>query len=592
MRALYSLTIVVLSVFTFGCGPGRVPQPTPAPDIGKRAVGTEGMVTSAHPQASEAGLELLRAGGNAIDAAVAAAFAVGVVEPMMAGIGGSGGMLIWEAEKGEADYLDFYAIAPEGVSPEFDRSVHPARIVAVPGAVAGLLEAHSKYGRLPREAVLAPAIRLAEEGFPVGSLLARTIAGDSVKLSRDPDAARIFWPDGRPLQPGERLVQPELGATLRQIAEEGRDGFYRGPVAEEIIEVLSAGGNPMTLTDLEGFEPSWRRPLCAPYRGWTVLTAPPPQSGMQVAQALRLLEDYDLPALGLPTESVPAFHSLSGALRVATADRQAYLHDPDHHPVPANGLVSAEYAEERGPLVGGEEGPPTRIRAGDPWAADQSPTAGVCESFDPYPPAGAGVEVARHQSHLFEGGDDEVEDGETTHLSVIDRDGNAVSLTYTQGVYFGSGLWAAGTFLNSSMNIFSSNPESPKALLPGRKPTSTTTPTIILEGAGVRLVVGSPGAARIPTAVTQAIIYILDYGLDPLEALRMPRIHPQASHSRVPYEQGFRTDLIGAVRELGYQPEVMPPASLYFGGIHLIERRGKWLIGAADPRRDGEARGF
>ncbi|CAN5831007.1 hypothetical protein BH23GEM3_BH23GEM3_04660 [soil metagenome] len=175
---------------------------------------------------------------------------------------------------------------------------------------------------------------------------------------------------------------------------------------------------------------------------------------------------------------------------------------------------------------------------------------------------------------------------------MVDEEGNAVSLTYTQGVYFGSGAWAAGTFLNSSMTIFSSDPESPHAAAPGRAPNSTTTPTVILENGRVRMVVGSPGAGRIPTTVVQTIVYVLDYGMDPMEALRMPRIFPFSSSPRIQLEQGIRADVLSEARALGYDTEVMPPTSLYFGGVHLIERRGRWWVGAADPRRDGEVRGY
>jgi gamma-glutamyltranspeptidase / glutathione hydrolase len=581
MKRLPLLTLAAL----LGCATAAPPAATPAPDLGKRAVAERGMVASAHPLASDAGLQMLQAGGNATDAAVAAAFAVGVVEPMMAGIGGSGGVMVWDQRRGRAEYLDFYAVAPAGVTPELDRRGHPARIVAVPGAVAGLLEAHERFGRLSREQVLAPAIRLAEEGFPVGALLARTIADDSVKLTRYPDAQRIFWPGHRPLQPGERLVQPELAVTLRRIAGQGRDGFHGGPVAEEIVRVLNQGGNPITLADLQQFTPRWRRPVCAPYRRWTVLSAPPPQSGMQVVQALRLLEPHDLAALGLPTQSADALHLLAGALRVATADRSAFLADPDHTGVPASGIVSDRYARQRGGEVALSRAP-ARIEPGPAWEADGSPPPAECARLEPYGPSPLPAVAAGPPPA---GG--ETASGETTHLSVVDAEGNAVSLTYTQGVYFGSGVWAAGTFLNSSMNIFSADPASRNALLPGRAPPSTTTPSIILQDGRVRMVVGSPGAARIPPAVTQAIVYMLDYGLDPLEALRMPRIHVSAANPRMQFEQGVSPDVLVALRRLGYEPEVMPPTSLFFGGVHVIDRRGRWWVGAADPRRDGEVRG-
>jgi gamma-glutamyltranspeptidase / glutathione hydrolase len=581
--------LAVMLFVLAGCATAPAPLATSAPDTGKRAVAERGMVASAHPRASEAGLEMLRAGGNAIDAAVAAAFAIGVVEPMMAGIGGGGSMMVWTQADRRAEYLDFYATAPAAASPDYDRTAHPARLVAVPGAVAGMLEAHERFGRLPREQVLAPAIRLAEDGFAVGSLLARTIEGDSAKLSRFPDAARIFWPGGRPLAAGAWLRQPELGATLRRIAAEGRSGFDRGPVAEEIVRVLADAGNPITVDDLAGYTPQWRRPVCSPFRGYTLLAAPPPQSGMQVAQALRLLEPHDLRAMGLPTRAPEPMHLLTGAIRVAMADRWAVQGDPAHTPVPADGLVSAAHAAARGGIVAAAEAP-ARIEPMAP-AAGAAPE-GACARMEPYAPIA--VASAPPQAVAARPGidDDDQVGGETTHLAAVDEQGNAVSLTYTQGVYFGSGAWAAGTFLNSAMNLFSGSADGPNPMLPGRFPASATVPSLVLEGDRVRMVVGSPGAARIPPAVTQTILYVLEYGMDPLEALRMPRVHASAANRRIQYEQGLAPEVLDGLRRIGYELEAMPPASLFFGGVHLIDRRGRWWVGAADPRRDGEVRGY
>ncbi len=552
--------------------------------LGQRGEAEHGMVVSAHPLASEAGLEMLRRGGNAVDAAVAAAFAVGVVEPMMGGIGGSGGMLIWRQADRRTEYLDFYARAPAGTDPETAAvRADPARLVAVPGAVKGLLAAHDSFGRLETGEVIAPAIRLAEDGFRVSSLLARTVAADSAKLMLSARVQELFWPDMRPLGAGEWLVQPELAVTLRRIAGLGAAGFHEGPVAEEIIRVVRPGGNPMTMTDLAEFEPTWRRPVCGTFRGTTVLSAPPPQAGFQVVQTLHMLDAAPLAALGWPTASPAAFHALIGALRVGIADRQAYLGDPGATPVPAVGLTAPAYANARRP--GAEVR--ARIEPGDPWDNELAGPTPNCAPFQPVEPA-SGHSAAWGAPPPA--GEDE--GGETTHLSVVDSEGNAVSLTFTQGAYFGSGMWAAGTFLNNAMAIFSSDPESPNALRPGARPASTTTPTIIIEEDRVRLVVGSPGGGRIPPAVIQAIVYVVEYGLDPFEALRMPRVQPQFSTPVLELEQGFAGALLGEARDMGYEPAVLPPLSLYFGGVHMIERRGGRWIGAADPRRDGQVRGY
>jgi gamma-glutamyltranspeptidase / glutathione hydrolase len=560
------------------------------------------MIASAHPLASDAGLEMLRAGGNAVDAAVATAFALGVVEPMMAGLGGSGGMLLWNHSSGRADYLDFYARAPANVESDAAerRGDHPARLVAVPGTVAGLLEAHERFGRLERSVVLAPAIRLAAEGFPIGGLLARTIVGDSATIARHADGKRLLWPGGRPLGPGERLVQPELAATMERIAREGRAGFHDGPVAREIVGVLRAGGNPITLDDLRGFQPVWRRPMCGVYRGLTVLSAPPPQSGMQILQALNLLEAHDLRAHGLPSRSAASMHLLAGALRVAAADRMRYLGDPDHVRVPAVGLASVAYARQRAVDALSGSTAPARITAGDPLPFDGTTPETSCAPHEPFTMAGARQPVAASPpqltleqpiDHVALEHESDARSGETTHFSVVDAEGNAVAVTFTQGAYFGSGMFAAGTFLNNAMGIFSADPQSPNHLQPGRAPGSTTTPTILLEGERVRMVVGSPGGGRIPQTVVQAIVYAVDFGLSPLEALRMPRIFAHTSAPRLEFEQGVPGEVLEGLRALGYELEVLPPASLYFGGAQMIERRGARWIGAADPRRDGEARG-
>lgn len=557
--------------------------------LGQRAEAATGMVASAHPLASDAGLQMLRRGGNAVDAAVAAAFAIGVVEPMMSGIGGSGSMLIWDAASTRAEHLDFYGSAPAGIDPP-NADVHgdPARLVAVPGAVPGLLIAHERFGRLSRQEVLAPAIRLAGEGFPVSPLLARTIADDSAKLTRPGRAQELFWPDMRPLAAGSRLVQPELETTLRRIADRGAAGFQEGAVAEEIVALLRDGGNPMRVEDLAAYEPTWRRPVCGVFRGHIVLSSPPPQGGMQVVETLNLLDRTRLGEQGWPTASGPAFHTLASALRTGMADRQEFLGDPDSSAVPAAGLTASAYADQRGLPTD----VPDRIEPGDPWALDAVPVAGACAEFEPVGPATAVQRVGTTVSGGKERTQEREERGETTHLSIVDSEGNAVSLTVTQGAYFGSGMWVAGTFLNNAMAIFSDDLAGPNAIRPGARPTSTTTPTLLLRDGEVRVVVGSPGGGRIPSAVIQSLVYVVEYGLDPLEALRMPRMQPQFSTPRVELEQGFWGSVLGLAKEKGYSVIVYPPLSLYFGGVHIIQRRDDRWIGAADPRRDGQVRGY
>jgi gamma-glutamyltranspeptidase/glutathione hydrolase len=545
------------------------------------------MVASASPYASEAGLEVLQRGGNAVDAAVAAAFAVGVVEPMMSGIGGGGGMLVWLQGTKRAEYVDFYpaAGADSDSGPAPVAGAPSTRATAVPGSVAGLLDAQRRYGKLPREAVLAPAIRLAADGFPVHSLLARAVVEDSAKLSRYEGARRIFLPHGKPIAAGERLVQPELAATLRRIAAEGAPAFYQGPIADEIVSVLREGGNPITTADLAAYSPRWRRPLCTMYLGRAILSAPPPQSGMQVLEALNLLESRRLASQGLPSRSPDAFRVFTAALRVSVADRNAFVGDPDRAGVPAAGISSTSFAASRRALLDAAPVPRT-LRPGNPWSADSASAApAACARVDPYGPA------VRTQRVSTAADDESGTHAETTHLSAVDAEGNAVSLTFTNGVMFGSGAWAAGTFLNSAMSNFARSDSSPNARGPRHVPASTIAPTIVLKDDRAEMVVGSPGSAAIPPAIIATIVYTLDYGLDPMHALRMPRVIPTSS-ARLRLEDGFSPAVIESARRLGYDVEPSPPTDQSFGGVHAISRIGSKWVGAADPRRDGEVRGY
>ena len=595
MRRTLRPLIVALATVAACAAPSATPTVTLAPDLGKRLVAANGVVTSAHPRASEAGLEMLRKGGNAVDAAVATAFAVSVGEPQMSGLGGGGSILIWLQEEQRVEYLDFYsAHRPEswaglvrGDAPRTD-----LRRVAIPGEVAGLLAAHERFGRLPRADVMAPAIRLAEDGFPINQILAQMIRGDSAKLNRYPESRRVFWPDGRPLEAGHVLRQPELAATLRAIAAQGRDGFYRGPVAEALVRQLDEGGHPATLSDLAGYEPQWKRPLCGDYRGRIVLSAPPPQTGLQIIHTLELLEPYDLRALGLPTRSARAFDVLTSALRVGMTSA-GWGQDPNWGPAPVTGVISSAYASTRAELVGtGSADEPITSLDPSPFV-DESPPAS-CAAYDPYRSrATLGETDAEHEasSTLLE---PLPVGGETTHLSVVDADGNAVALTQTNSSTFGVGARATGGFmLNDSGNDLSRDTTRAAPTLSGRHPylirRSTISPTIVLEDGRARVVVGAPGAGRIPTEILQNLVYVLDYGLDPLEALRLPRIYPSPGNTRVQLENGFSAEVLGQVRAMGYEPTA---ESFGYARLYMIVRRGDRWIGVADPRHNGEVRGY
>ena len=570
--------------------PASQPATTLAPDLGKRLEAPNGMVSSAHPRASDAGLEILRAGGNAVDAAVATAFAVSVGEPQMSGIGGGGSMTIWLQDQRRAEYLDFYAAQ----RPESWRSL-PAtasrtdlRVVAIPGQVAGLLEAHQRFGKLPIATVMAPAIRLAEEGFPINQILAQMIARDSVKLNRYPESRRVFWPEGRPLRAGDVLRQPELAATLRRISEQGRSAFYEGEVAQSLVRQLNEGGHPATMADLAAFQPQWKRPMCGDYRGRVVLTAAPPQTGLQIVHTLELLEPYDLRSLGLPTQSARAFDVLTSAMRVGQTSA-GFNEDPNWSAEPATGVLAPAFAAIRASLVGTGRAA-ERVESADPAPFASAPPPPACAALDPYrgvPVSEAGFEANLPSEDLAPAG------GETTHLSVVDAAGNAVALTQTNSSTFGVGDRSPAGFMLNDSGIDFSRDANRQAVTTGRYPywvrRSTISPTIVLEDGRVAMVVGAPGGGRIVTEILQNMVYVLDYGMDPLEALRMPRIFPAAGSRTVQLEGGFPAALISEIRSMGYEPA---PESFGYARLYMIVRSGNRWIGAADPRHDGEVRGY
>ncbi len=585
-------------------------------DQQNRVEAKNGVVTSANGLASEAGLEMLRAGGNAVDAAVATAFAIGVVEPQMSGLGSSGAAVVWIKKEGTPAYLDFYAAQPAdswqghtdpapasgqdrppAQAPGQEQSGAPGRpqpgdlrVVGIPGGVAGLLALHERFGKLPREQVIAPAIRLAEEGFPVGQILAEFITSGGDKMKPFPKARSLYFPDGKPLGPGATVRNPELAESLRRIGREGRRGFYEGVNAQELIGTLNAGKHPASLADLANFQPQWKRPLCTDYHGRAILSAAPPENGLQVLHTLELLEPFDLRALGTPNRSAVAFDVLASALRVGQADARGNG-DPNWVPVPARGISSAAFAAERRALVGVRKAPDT-IEPADAVPFDHTPPPGECRLYDPYD---AAPEIPHRVPAPWPPSPDGVGDrldepgGETTHMSVVDKDGNAVALTQTNSSVWGSGGFVGGYFLNDSGFRFTDATINAPSKSRWRIRTTTIAPTIVLQGGNVQMVVGAPGGGRIPTEIVQVMVYTLDYGMDPLDAVKMPRMFPSAQGVRVQLEHGFAPGLLRDIRAMGYDP--VPPSPEY-ARLYMIVRRGDSWIGVADTRHDGQPRGY
>jgi gamma-glutamyltranspeptidase/glutathione hydrolase len=573
------------------------PVPASPVDDGKRVVSKGGVVSSANAAASEAGIAMLRAGGNAVDAAVATAFALGVVEPQMSGLGGSGAAMVWLAGPSRPVFLDFYAAqfvdswrdSPAlTAKPGGDAGMAPdLRTVGIPGGVSGLLALHERHGTLTREQILAPAIELADDGFPVGRILADFIAANEAKLKPYPGAMQLYFPGGKPIAPGIVLRNPALAGSLRQIATGGARAFYTGPLAAEMRAVMNGGGHPAMARDFSEYAPQWKTPLCTDYRGFAVLSAPPPLTGMRVLHTLELLEPFDLKALGLPTRSPAAFDVLTSALRAGQAGAGGNG-DPNWMSVPARGISSSAFADTRRTLVGTGTAVPAMVAA-DATSFESQPPAPSCAVISTSSSRTEMTNNAPGSVHDPVGERAEEANGETTHLSVVDPAGNAVALTVTNSSVWGSGAFAGGFFLNDSGFRFTEANIKAASRSPWRIRTTTIAPTIVLKDRAVQMVVGAPGAARIPSEIVQVMVYAMDYDLDPLDAVRMPRIFASAGDPRVQVEHGFTPELLRDVRAMGYQPVT---ESSGYARLYLIVRRGGSWVGVADTRHDGQPRGY
>jgi gamma-glutamyltranspeptidase/glutathione hydrolase len=534
-----------------------------------RAEGEHGMVVSAQHEASAAGLAILAAGGNAIDAAVAVGYALAVVDPCCGNIGGGGFMLVHRADGGDT-VVNFREKAPRAATaamyldaagnPVRDASRNGYRAAGVPGTVMGLDRALAEYGKLGRARVMAPAIALARDGFIVGEADAAILADRAKRFAADPAAAAIFLrPDGSPLQAGDRLVQSDLAKTLGLVAERGPDAFYRGPIAAAAAAASAAHGGILTEEDFADYTVTEMPPVTCTYRGYRVLSAPPPSSGgIILCEMLNVLSGWDLGTAG--HGSPQSLHLMAETMRHAFVDRNSALGDPEFVADPRERLLSPEHA--------------AAIRAAiDPARA--TPSAALGAGAPPHEPA------------------------ETTHYSVADGDGNAVAVTYTLNGNFGAGVVAPGTgfFLNNEMDDFTAKPGAPNmfglvqgaanAIAPGKRPLSSMTPAIVEKDGRPVLVLGSPGGPRITTAVLETLTGIVDFGLSPADAVAAPRFHHQWLPDTLYYERGgFPPATLAALAERGYKLAEQSP----WGAVELIAiGPGHRLTGVNDPRRPAGA---
>ncbi|TRC80576.1 gamma-glutamyltransferase [Mesorhizobium sp. WSM4310] len=573
-------TLIAASLsITFALAPlTSVFAASPAP-----AKGEHGMVVTAQHLASEIGVEVLKKGGNAVDAAVAVGYALAVVYPNAGNIGGGGFMTIRFAD-GKSTFLDFRERAPLAASktmyldkdgnPVKDASLDGYLAVGVPGSVAGFEIAREKYGTLSRQELMAPAIAYARDGFILNQGDAASFAGNAERLAKDPAAAAAFLkPDGKPYGIGERLTQPDLAGSLSAISEKGPDAFYKGAIADAIVKASGARGGILAKQDFEQYAVRELKPVTCSYRGYEITSSPPPSSGgVIICEILNVLEGYPLSYLG--AGSAETVHVMVEAMRHAYVDRNSALGDPDFVDNPVSKLLDKSYAKD------------IRDKT-DPFRA------GVSQDLMP---KGFG------------------ESKETTHYSIIDKDGNAVAVTYTLNGSFGAGVVAGGTgiLLNNEMDDFTQKPGVPNlyglvqgeanAIQPKKTPLSSMSPTIVAKDGKPFMVIGSPGGSRIITITLEAIVNVIDHGMNIQEAIDAPRIHHQWLPDKVYVEPfGLSPDTERLLAGMGYHLDLSDQtwgqaAGILVGGKSLAEigkGGGARYNGAIDSRAaSGEALGY
>ena len=533
----------------------------------------QGMVSTQEVTATGIGVDILKKGGNAVDAAVAVGFALAVTLPRAGNIGGGGFMMVHIAESGKTVAIDYREMAPAGATGNMyldtEGNVDKKRArfsylsVGVPGTVAGMALALEKYGTMSLAEVMAPAIFLARDGITVTPSMADALHRRQKRLSKHAATARIFLhADGAPLASGEQLVQRDLAQSLTQIAEQGPDAFYRGEIARKIAAAMAAKTGLITMEDLKNYSAVERTPVRGNYRGYDIYSMPPPSSGgVHLVQLLNILEDYPIAFLG--HNSADTIHLMTEAMKLAYADRSRYLGDPDFWKVPVAGLTSKAYAAKLREKISLRYATPSKnIKPGDPL---------------PY------------------------ESNETTHFSIMDSAGNVVSNTYTLNFSFGTGIVPEGTgvLLNNEMDDFSAKPGVPNAfglvggeanaIEPGKRPLSSMTPTIVSRDGKAFLATGSPGGSRIITTTLQIIMNVVDHDMNIAAATAASRIHHQWLPDKLRVEVGISDDTLDLLSAMGHEIVV----GNVMGSTQTVMRIDQGLLGAADPRRvDALAAGY
>lgn len=537
-------------------------------DIFHPVVATSGMVATQEALATKAGLEVLKEGGNAIDAAVTVGFTLAVTLPEAGNLGGGGFMLVHLAKTNENVAIDYREKAPLAATKDMfidaNGRVDPTKsrysylAVGVPGTVAGMVTALEKYGTISLARALQPGISLAENGFPINEYMYRTLVEAKEKMQPYPASTAIFYkPNGIPYQMGEILVQKDLAKSLKLIAKEGKKAFYEGSIADAIVAEMKANRGLITKEDLARYQPVIRQPVKGSYRGYEIYSMPPPSSGgVHLIQILNILEKFPLQSLG--HNSARTIHLMAESMKLAYADRAKFLGDPDFVTVPIARLIDKRYADILRQKINLERATPSeKITPGNPYQVKES--------------------------------------NSTTHYSVIDRYGNAVANTYTLNFSYGSCITVPGTgiLLNNEMDDFSAKPGVPNAfgviggtfnaIEPEKRMLSSMTPTIVLKDGKPFLVTGSPGGSRIITTTLQLIANVIDFQMNIAQATNAIRIHHQWLPDRLEVEKGLNNDTINLLKNKGHRVEILDP----MGSTQSVMNINGVLYGASDPRRPG-----
>jgi gamma-glutamyltranspeptidase / glutathione hydrolase len=531
-----------------------------------------GMVVAGEPLAADVGVRVLRAGGNAVDAAVAVGFALAVTYPYAGNLGGGGFMLIRFAD-GRSTFIDFRERAPERASrgmyldpqgqPTRD-SVEGWRASGVPGTVRGFELAQKKYGRAGWESLVSPAVELARNGFQVSYSLSESLKA-SGSLRQDPESRRVFLKNGAYYEAGETFEQADLARTLERIARQGARGFYKGTIAQQMADAMARNGGLITLSDLENYAAVERPPLTGTYGDYAIITAPPPSAGgIGLLQMLGMIEGSGYQKSG--AGSAAAIHFVAEAMRRYYADRSQYLGDPDFVKIPVAGLLDPGYIRKRRASI-------------DPGHATPSTT-------------------------VLPGGPTGHEHSETTHYDVVDAEGNAVSVTYTLNGGYGNGITIPGVgfLMNNEMDDFAAQPGATNmfglvqgeanAIQPGKRPLSSMTPTILTRGGKLFMVLGGPGGPRIITSVLEVILNVVDFGMNVQDAVDFPRFHHQWQPDRLSLESGFSPDTVALLKARGHTVDQASGGGSVAAVVEAIVQDQGWLEGAADGRRPGKAAGY